>query len=223
MVNESKSENQLLKKYDAFIFDWDGTLNRLRFLLHLNEMLKRLMRTWNSDDPIKRIEKNKASLKKLMTIEETKNDALVPIVDAFLTLSRPSLNKGTIELLHTLKKNHKKIALFSNGAGSRLSRELSVVQIADQFDLKISAKDLKLVKPDPRGLKMLIKTLGVKPSRCLYIGDMCDDILTADLAGVDSCAVASGFDSYHRLKSTNPDHIFRSISEFERAVSGSKK
>jgi hypothetical protein len=35
---------------------------------------------------------------------------------------------------------------------------------------------------------------------------------------VKSCAVANGFDSYHKLKSIHPDYIFRSIEELNRSL-----
>jgi phosphoglycolate phosphatase-like HAD superfamily hydrolase len=40
---------------------------------------------------------------------------------------------------------------------------------------------------------------------------MIDDILTAKLAHIHSCAVADGFDSYHKLRSIHPEYIYRSI------------
>jgi len=40
---------------------------------------------------------------------------------------------------------------------------------------------------------------------------MIDDILTADLAKVDSCAVSNGFDSHAKLKSAKPTYLFESV------------
>ena len=42
---------------------------------------------------------------------------------------------------------------------------------------------------------------------------MIDDVLTADLAKVDSCAVSDGFDSHAKLKSAGPKYLFRSLEE----------
>ena len=50
-------------------------------------------------------------------------------------------------------------------------------------------------------------------SETIFIGDMVHDIETARHAGVMSCAVLTGYDSLEKLKSSNPDLLFRNLSE----------
>jgi pyrophosphatase PpaX len=209
----------LLDRFDAFIFDWDGTLNSMRILLRANEKLKRALHAWNRDEAIKRIESNRAQLRQKVAIEEEKNIAEAFLFDAFLLFSRPRLHNGTIEVLSLLKKNRKKVAIFSNASRYRITKELRMAGIETMFDLVASAKDTGTAKPDPTGLRGTVRMLHSNPERTLYIGDMVDDVLTADLAKVHSCAVSSGFDSHHTLASTNPDYLFRSIIELEGALS----
>ena len=47
----------------------------------------------------------------------------------------------------------------------------------------------------------------------IFIGDMTHDVETAHHAGVMSCAVLTGYDSLEKLKSKNPDLLFRNLSE----------
>jgi phosphoglycolate phosphatase-like HAD superfamily hydrolase/8-oxo-dGTP pyrophosphatase MutT (NUDIX family) len=47
----------------------------------------------------------------------------------------------------------------------------------------------------------------------IFIGDMVHDIETARHAGVVSCAVLTGYDSLTKLKSANPDLLFRNLRE----------
>ena len=110
------------------------------------------------------------------------------------------------------------MVLFSNGAEYRVLKELAYVGIEDYFEMIVSAQDLKALKPNPLGLEVIIKALRAKKERAIYIGDMTTDIAMAKYAGISSCAVSCGFDSYIKLKSTHPDYIFRSIEELKKAL-----
>ncbi|MGH2638301.1 MAG: HAD family hydrolase [Rhabdochlamydiaceae bacterium] len=208
----------MLKKYDAFVFDWDGTLNNLRFTVWLNEKLKRALGIWNRDSSIKKISIKDHDLKRKMAADGIENDIAVPFVDLLMLFSKPRLHNDTKELLETLKRHKKRIAIFSNGRSSRLVRELTYAGIVDYFDVIVSAMEIKAMKPNPTGLKVIVKTLGVRPGRTLYIGDMTDDIIVAKLSKVGSCAVANGLDSRHSLKSMRPDYIFNNVEGLKRAL-----
>lgn len=210
-MNEGK---ELLKNYDLFIFDWDGTLSEMQAVLRANEWLKRRILTWNKAARIKEMEsRKKAELGREIRIEETKNELLAGLFEILAVFYRPRLHRNVTELLALLKRRHKKVAVLSNGNGSRISSELEKMKIRKYFDIIVSAKDIGAIKPDPRGVELITRKLGIRPSRTLYLGDMIDDVLTADLAGVASCAISDGFDSHAKLKSSGPKHIFRSIEE----------
>ncbi len=53
----------------------------------------------------------------------------------------------------------------------------------------------------------------LNPAETIFVGDMKHDIETARHGGVTSCAVLTGYDSYDKLKSSNPDLIFRNLRE----------
>lgn len=209
-----KNGKALLKNYDLFIFDWDGTLCEMRIVLRANENLKRALRTWNGVAKTKEMESHpRKELKREIRIEETKNELLAILFESFTHVYKPRLHRNAIELLMLLKKRRKKVAILSNGNSSRLSKDLEKMGIRKYFDLVVSAKDIGAMKPDPRGIRMIISKLRSKPVRTLYFGDMIDDILTADLARVDSCAISDGFDSHAKLKSSKPTYLFRSVEE----------
>ncbi len=209
---------ELLRNYDLFIFDWDGTLCEMQIVLKANEWLKRRLHTWNKDTKIKEIEANRKMLKRVVEINETKNEIMVWVFEALTFFYRPRLHRNVIELVQLLKKRGKRIAILSNGNSSRLTKELEKTGLSWAFNIVTSAKDIGALKPDPRGIRSIAATLHVKPSKVIYFGDMIDDILTADLAKVDSCAVADGFDSYSKLKSAGPSYIFRSMEEIYRSM-----
>lgn len=211
-------KNKDIKDYELFIFDWDGTLNSMRLTLRVNEAVKRSLHIWNRDSSIKDFKKMDPDLKKQLKNEARKNNVETFLFDVFLNFSRPRLHNDTIALLKTLKRKGKKIAVFSNGRSSRISKEMKYLGVLRYFDYVISGRDLNALKPNPTGLKLILKSLNVKSENAVYIGDMCDDVITAKLASVHSCAISTGFDSYHALRSIHPDYLFKSIAELKNAV-----
>ena len=209
----------ILKSHDLFVFDWDGTLSSMRLLLRINESLKRLFRRWNVDSAYGDFSHMDGAARLRLRSEERRNNLMTFTFDIFLNLSRPRLHNDAVRLLKLLKKRGKKVAIFSNGRSSRVKKELRMLGIYNLFDFVISARDLNALKPNPAGLKMLLQPSNVSPSRSLYIGDMVDDMMAARLAHMRSCAMADGFDSYRKLRSTKPDYIFRSIEALLRALS----
>jgi HAD superfamily hydrolase (TIGR01509 family) len=215
---KQKRSSGLLSKYDVFIFDWDGTLNNMRGFLKFNEGVKRALGLWNKDSSIKDFRHINYNLKNKLKQEERVNSFFIPVVDLIFKLSKPKLQNSALELLSTLKKNRKKIALFTNGNSHRVIQELKYLGVDNYFDVIVSARDLKTMKPNPSGLKAILYELAKKPQNAIYIGDMIDDIIAAKRAHVHSCAVADGFDSYHKLKSINPEYIFKSVEALNDAL-----
>ena len=214
MGNRLSKGKELLKNYDLFIFDWDGTLSEMQGVLRLNESLKRALRTWDRKAKIKAIEaRPQADLARAIRVEETKNELIGKAFEALGTIYRPRLHRGVTELLSLLKKRGKKVAILSNGNSARLSRELEKTHIRKYFDIVVSAKDIGATKPDPRGIRAIASSLGARPSRTIYFGDMIDDVLTADLAKADACAISNGFDSHSKLRSAGPKYLFHSIQQ----------
>ena len=209
----------IAKRFDVFIFDWDGTLNRLRMITRINERIKRILGIWNRDSEIKDFQSMDYNLKRRIEArEERKADIMSILSDVFLIFSKPKLHKDSVELLKELKRRGKGIALLSNERGHRLVGELTYLNLLDYFDIIVSARDIKAMKPNPTGIKAILHSLGTKPGSAIYVGDMADDMLTAKLAKTSSCAVADGFDSYHTLKSTDPDYIFEGIEGLKDAL-----
>jgi HAD superfamily hydrolase (TIGR01549 family) len=217
-MGKSKSMH-LAQHFKVFIFDWDGTLNRLRLITRINERAKRILGIWNKDSSIKDFRSMDYNLKRRIEArEERKNDIMSILADIFLLLSKPKLHNDSVEVLKELKRMNKSIALLSNERSHRLIGELSYLNLLDYFDIIVSARDIKAMKPNPTGIKAILHFLNAKPGSALYVGDMVDDMLTAKLAKVRSCAVADGFDSYHMLRSMGPDYIFNGIEGLKDAL-----
>jgi HAD superfamily hydrolase (TIGR01509 family) len=213
-----KRTQGLAKKYKLFVFDWDGTLLYLRFPLAVNEAIKRAFRLWNVSAPKNLVDLRDYDMRKTLAREEIKNGVLTFLADVIFMLSKPKLHNDTVKILKMLKKKNRRIAIFSNSGRYRLLKELSYLGVKDYFEVIVSARDFHTTKPDPTGLKAVLYAMKVKPGEAVYLGDMVDDMVAAELVGVHTCGVADGFDSYHTLKSTNPEYLFRSMEELSKAL-----
>lgn len=205
----------LLKKYDTFIFDWDGTLNSLRTITRVNESLKRAFKRWEIDSA----EEGAKMERKAKSFMRNEGWSIATVMlDVVFEISKPKLHNDAALVLDRLKRGRKRMGIYSNRDSYRLKKELDHLNIGYYFNSVESARSYGALKPDPKGLKALVRHLGAKKARTIYIGDMVEDVVAAKLAGIGSCAIADGFDSYHRLKSMHPDYIFESIEALNKAL-----
>ncbi len=219
----------LAKRYDTFIFDWDGTLTTTKLLRKLNEKLNPhwLYKKKKSTQMIDRysisMPKNLNTLKAKVIRRHIRNVALEnelisPLADISVYFIRPKLHNDVRRLLEILRKKRISIALFTNGAPYRVVKELSYLGIEDYFSAIASAQSLGALKPNPLGLNAIINSLGARKRSTIYVGDMVNDIEAAKYAGIDSCALSSGFDSYKRLRSASPKYLFGSVEQLMGAL-----
>ncbi len=217
--------DSLMNRYDAFIFDWDGTIQSLRTILMINEALKSIGRdTRSALEGGRRQRRNYSdlNLKRLIEIEEVDNSVMSYVLDAVLWVSRPKLRNDVQETLKYLSSNGKKVVVFSNANRRRLLKEMKILGISKYIDVIVSARDLRAPKPNPSGLNAAIRISGVRKSRCVYIGDMVTDIMAARSAKIASCAIAGGFDRYEVLGRERPDYLYHSMEEFLRRGLGKR-
>jgi HAD superfamily hydrolase (TIGR01509 family) len=208
----------LASRYKLFVFDWDGTLLYLRMPLAVNEAIKRAFRMWNVSASQKLVDLSKFDEKGVLSHEELKNRILTFLTDVIFLLSKPRIHKDTLRVLKILKSKHRRMAIFSNSGRYRLIKELTYLGIKDYFDVIVSARDFHATKPDPTGLKAILRKMKESADDTIYLGDMVDDIVAANLLHVHTCGVADGFDSYHTLKSAKPEYLFKSMEELSKEL-----
>ncbi|EET90261.1 MAG: HAD family hydrolase [Candidatus Micrarchaeales archaeon] len=223
----------LLRHFDTFIFDWDGTLRPMSALQRVNEAInpswrhKKAVSTkyfdmYNGQAHQNTVKSRQTRLPgrvpKWPSEGEQLKGGMLKLVDISLFLSRPRLHYGAKETLKAIASSKKKIALFTDGNLYRVGREMSRLGVEKYFGMVLSAQSIKRLKPDPAGVEIILKKLGAQPSRTLYIGDRPDDIIAAKLAGTKSAAVTDGFSSMDVLIKYSPNYIFKNIEEFRKAL-----
>ncbi len=205
----------LLSDFDLFIFDWDGTISTSTFFVRFTRFFKP---RYN----LHYVEKHKAeySPKSLASIKvyEEEHELFSRLYEIYSHFLKPKLKPGAKEAIEILKKNKKKIAVFSDGMSFRLIKEARMLSFYDMPDIFLSADSIKCYKPNPTGLLLIAEKFRIKKSRVIYVGDAASDVLTARFAGMHVASVADGVDLYNRLKAVQPDYLFHTIRELAEAL-----
>ena len=107
-----------IKEYELFIFDWDGTVSTSTFIVRVSNLLKLRYRKGHiakhKEEYMREAEEN-------IKITEEANKIYSMVYNLYSRLVTPRLKPGALDLLKRLKKNGKKIAIFSDSQSYRLS------------------------------------------------------------------------------------------------------
>ncbi len=202
-------------KYDLFIFDWDGTLSTSTSLVKVSRYFQRRY----SIDHIRRHGKPAGGQSAARAAgRESIGRLYAKLYDFYSKFSRPKLQRGALDLLKTLRKRHKKVAIFSDSNRYRLMSEVRLLGVLPYVDLILSADSIKRYKPNPDGLFLIMRRFKVPKERSIYIGDMASDIMTSRFAGISVASVSNGVDPYALLKEIRPDYLFRNLGELSRSL-----
>ena len=77
----------------------------------------------------------------------------------------------------------------------------------DLFQVVLGQTDLLPLKPDPAGVRSILRRLGAAPEACLYLGDSGTDMETAKNAGVTALGVTWGYRDRQELQSHGADRL----------------
>ena len=124
---------------------------------------------------------------------------------------------GIGEMLSALKEAGVQMAVYSNKA-DRFSREIVERLFPGIFRLVQGQQRGVPVKPDPTGLRHILKELEADPASALFVGDSSVDILTGHNAGLPACGVTWGFRSRASLLEAGADMLADTAAELEALV-----
>ncbi len=211
-----------MKKIEAIVFDFDGTLAELT--IDFSEMKKRLKALgrafidplpvcddmpaleWvdfianclSEDDPDlgKEFHTRCRFLIITMEVEAARNGTLFPF---------------TCEMLSGLRSSGIKTGIITRNTASAVRQMVpDVDSISGCF---LSREDVKNVKPHPEHLFKALEIIGVKAENTLMVGDHPMDIETGKNAGAMTAGVATGRMSVAELKEADPDYVATNCAE----------
>lgn len=177
-----------MKDYDAFLFDWDGTLART-LELWLEEIYKQ-HGVYGIEITRSQIARDFGNLKaplqyglpheKLSEFQEGVNDAVRVL------LPDVALYDDAADMLRHLKAEGKKLGLITTSLRPNLDTVMRKHEVEDLFDLIVTSEDVKTHKPDPEGINFAIAHLDVDKTKTVMLGDSDKDLQAAKNAGIDS-------------------------------------
>ena len=124
---------------------------------------------------------------------------------------------GIPELLAELKALGVELAVYSNKADG-FSRRLMDTFFPQTFALVRGKLEGVPVKPDPTGVRAVLKELGAQPEQTLFVGDSNVDILTGHNAGLLACGVSWGFRSRASLEEAGADFIADTVAQLRHVI-----
>ena len=221
-----KYPEQTLNHYDAFIFDFDGTLVPC---LDLRAMKQQVLDFTIQETGIERsaiahmmmvefIDHTQAWLAKSGSPEHPyyeKAHKLVRKIELDAAAGT-SLFSGTLELLNSMKSLGYKIGIVTRNCEQAL--RLMSPTIDTFCDALVTRDQAEYLKPDPRHLQQCLDQLNVSPTDSLMVGDGIVDIHLAQALKVDSLGVLGGHNSESELMAANPTWLIEHVNELEAYI-----
>ncbi len=214
-----------MKKFDAALFDIDGTLldtTEYVFGAFKSSLLTHTGKdfTWEQVGPV--LGKSLKECYQLLSGLE--------MVDHFIEGHREFQNQEVhlqlvkaypqaVETLSQLRDNGIRIAAVTSRGGENLLKTLKIGGIAPYLEMVVTDTDVKIHKPDPEGIMKALTFLNISPERAVMIGDTSADILAGKNAGIKTIGVTYGFHS-RRVIEANPDYIVDTIPEVLPVILG---
>lgn len=203
-------------KYQAIVFDWDGTLvdstGRIVEAMHLASndvglpkltdydvrqiiglgLPEAIMDLWPQLD---------SASSELKAMREAYNEH-------YMAEARPSINffDYGLDLLESLNKEGFDVAVATGKSRRGLQRAFRELKVGHLFADSRCADETRS-KPHPLMLNELAESLSVEPSAMLMIGDTQFDLNMANAANIDSVAITHGAHDEAKLNACEPLHM----------------
>lgn len=122
--------------------------------------------------------------------------------------------EGIPEALEQIRVNGtaRKMAVLSNKPVNPSRDIVEALGLGEFFIRVYGGNSFETKKPDPLGVKTLLKETGTAPEDALIVGDSSIDVLTGRNAGIATCGVTYGF-APHTLCEAPPDVVIENPRE----------
>jgi phosphoglycolate phosphatase len=205
------------------IFDLDGTLidSRLDLIHSVNAMLRRFDRPELPGDVVASYVGDGAPMLVRRALGDPEDEEFFRSgLDFFLhyyrehKLDHTRVYAGVPEALQKIRSNgaNRKMAVLSNKPVNPSRAIVEALGLADFFVQVYGGNSFDTKKPDPLGVKTLLKETSTSPANALIVGDSSIDVLTGRNAGIATCGVTYGF-APHTLCEAPPDVVVESPVE----------
>lgn len=210
-----------MPEIDGFIFDMDGTLlNTLPDLTVVtNKALELEGFPPHSEEQIRTFVGNGVlALARLAVPEGSTEEQAEQVYRNFkdlyaeFGLSLTEEFEGMTATLGQLHAQGKKLGIMSNKFEGGV-KEVEAKFFPGLFDASHGETDVIPRKPEPDGLLLCAREMGVDPSCCAYFGDSASDLVAAHNAGMLAVGVTWGYQPLETLKTGKPDVLIAAPSD----------
>jgi HAD superfamily hydrolase (TIGR01549 family) len=210
-----------IKDYDAYLFDWDGTVAETLdiWLVLWHESLASHGKDSDDYTIVRHLfGDSRNGLKNFDLTQEQIDDLLQQLhPKAVDRVKKVTLYTEAKDMLLTLKHAHKKLALITSSYRELIDSAMHNHGLIDMFDVLVTGEDVKAHKPDPEGIDIALKALGVPKNRALMLGDSDKDLRAARNAGIDSLLFYPDkhviFHKKEELQSYGPKYVISTWQE----------
>ena len=122
---------------------------------------------------------------------------------------------GIPDVLRRIRDSGKRLGLMTGVETVMMEFTLRPFGLQTYFEELITADDVERGKPDPEGIVLALKRLGVKPKESIYVGDSPADVVAGRRAGVSTGAALWSPENRGDPTTENPDYEFRSVHQLE--------
>jgi phosphoglycolate phosphatase len=197
------------------IFDLDGTLidSRLDLIHSVNAMLRHLGRPELPGDIVASYVGDGAPMLVRRALGDPDNEKLFKdALEYFLSyykehkLDHTTVYAGIPQALKHIQANGtpRQMAVLSNKPVTPSRAIVEALGLGDFFVRVYGGNSFETKKPDPLGVRAILRETGVAPEHALMVGDSSIDVRTGRNAGVATCGVTYGF-APHTLCEIPPD------------------
>ncbi len=184
-----------MKEYQTYLFDFDGTTFDSAPSMGpvFRAGFEAIGRTCSDEDALEYMHHSLRWLAEKEHFEDRIRefiDAVVRAMDAPENLALVKPFPETKEVIEELKRQGKKVGIMSGNVTEHIKVVLKMQGMEDAFDVIIGSDLLEKQKPEPDGIILACKRMGVPVDRdVIYVGDSNQDIQAARSAGVDEALI----------------------------------
>ncbi|MGB5701454.1 MAG: HAD-IA family hydrolase [Polyangiales bacterium] len=147
---------------------------------------------------------------------EAELDAMLDTYRAFNLEQHDRMAKaypGVVDVIRGLHDDGAKLALVTSKLSTGANRGLRLLDLEDEFPVRICADDVVHGKPHPEPVLKALDALGARAEDALFIGDSDHDMESGRAAGVATVAVTWGPFAREKLEAASPTYWVDSPSQ----------
>lgn len=209
----------MLRNFDGFIFDVDGTLtstNELIFSSFNHVTQKYLNKKVSNEEIIAMFGPTEdVILKEWM--KHNYHEARKDYFDFYSSKhqSMADIYPGMLSILEIIKSKNIPLSIYTGKGKDSAEITLKEIGVYHLFDMIVTGDDVKEFKPAREGIDMFIESFNLDRNKVLMVGDAPADVIASHSAGVKIASVL--WDSYAKNKvlQMNSDYFFETVDEFK--------